>query len=341
MRNVTERSQVDVREYRDDDEEEVLALLARALGPGPAGARTSEFWRWKHVTNPFGRSFVLVARIDGAIVGVRPFMRWGFHAGGKTYTSVRAVDTATDPDHQGKGIFSKLTRAALDALREEIDFVFNTPNDKSGPGYLKLGWSEVGNVPIRVRVKNPLRFAKGLRSIGHSDGREPVATTTEATSAADILSDAAAVERAIARSTEPEGRFATPRSAPYLRWRYAQASFFDYRAIQLPQDRGFAIFRVRSRGSLREAVVTEVVVPAGDIAAAASLLRRVSQASHVDHVAAAFPSGTAARNAMTRTAFLPAPGGMHLVVNTLDRSMTPDPTQLGSWALSLGDLEMF
>jgi hypothetical protein len=32
---------------------------------------------------------------------------------------------------------------------------------------------------------------------------------------------------------------------------------------------------------------------------------------------------------------------MTLVVNTLKGDLDPDPTQLASWALSLGDLEVF
>ena len=125
---------VDVRPYRDADEQAVLGLLNDALGGGPAGTRPAEFFRWKHLENPFGRSFMLVAEADGRIVGLRAFMRWEFVAGDRRFRAVRAVDTATHPDHQGKGIFSRLTLEALDSLRDQADFVFNTPNEKSLPG---------------------------------------------------------------------------------------------------------------------------------------------------------------------------------------------------------------
>ena len=95
-----------------------------------------------HPVDPFGRSFMLVAETDGRIVGLRAFMRWEFVAGDRRFRAVRAVDTATHPDHQGKGIFSRLTLEALDSLRDQADFIFNTPNEKSLPGYLKMGWSD-------------------------------------------------------------------------------------------------------------------------------------------------------------------------------------------------------
>jgi predicted N-acetyltransferase YhbS len=96
-----------------DDESEVLALLDAALGAGPAGARPVAFFRWKHFENPFGPSFMLVAEADEQVVGLRAFMRWEFVAEGRRFRAVRAVDTATHPDYQGRGIFSALTRQAI------------------------------------------------------------------------------------------------------------------------------------------------------------------------------------------------------------------------------------
>ena len=53
-----------VRQYRDSDEPRVLELLRLTLGEGPSGERTSAFFRWKHLANPFGRSFMLVAEFE-------------------------------------------------------------------------------------------------------------------------------------------------------------------------------------------------------------------------------------------------------------------------------------
>jgi hypothetical protein len=36
-----------------------------------------------------------------------------------------------------------------------------------------------------------------------------------------------------------------------------------------------------------------------------------------------------------------APRGMTFVVNPLQGALAPDPYDLGSWALSIGDLEVF
>ncbi len=67
-----------IRPYAAEDEPAVIALLVGALGEGPSGHRTPDFFRWKHLENPFGESLLLVAELDGEIVGLRAFLRWGF-----------------------------------------------------------------------------------------------------------------------------------------------------------------------------------------------------------------------------------------------------------------------
>ena len=134
-------------------------------------AETAEFFRWKHLENPFGRSYMLLAEAEGD--GGLPLVHaMAIRRGRRTVTAVRAVDTATHPDHQGRGIFRLLTTTAIEALRAEADLIFNTPNDKSLPGYLKMGWRRVADVPIRVRVRRPVRFVRHLRSYGPSASRD-------------------------------------------------------------------------------------------------------------------------------------------------------------------------
>src|SRR5688572_5631082 len=94
-----------IRPWRDDDLADVLGLLDAAMGWVPDEVHES-FFRWKHLENPFGRSPAWVMTDDERIVGFRIFMRWEFEWHGAARTAVRAVDTATHPDYQGRGIFS-------------------------------------------------------------------------------------------------------------------------------------------------------------------------------------------------------------------------------------------
>jgi GNAT superfamily N-acetyltransferase len=334
-------ARVAIRPYEDADEEGVLDLLNAALGGGPAGSRPEGFFRWKHLENPFGRSFMLVAESDGRIVGLRAFMRWEFVAGDRRFRAVRAVDTATHPDYQGRGIFSRLTLEALGALRDEADFVFNTPNEKSLPGYLKMGWQVVGRVPIQIKVRRPFRFVARSRS-----WRTQAAVQTIPALVAPLASEVLTgegVEGLLATQERPVA-IATSRDTPYLTWRYGDAPLLDYRSVvQRDRDRvaGLSIFRIRARGGLVEGTVAEVIVRGGDTPAAGKVLRAIGRSGPSDHLACSFARGSTALTAARRLGYLRAPGGMMLVVNPLGHDLHPDPLDLTSWALTVGDLEVF
>ncbi len=141
---------MNIRKATEKDIPEIVGVLKASLGEKDL-ALSEEIWRYKHVLNPFGRSIVLIAEEDKKIVGVRAFMRWQWYNGDKMFSCFRAVDTATHPDYQGKGIFKKLTLKALELAKEErAAFIFNTPNEKSRPGYLKMGWKIAGKIQVGI-----------------------------------------------------------------------------------------------------------------------------------------------------------------------------------------------
>jgi hypothetical protein len=334
---------VGIRAYSPTDLRAVLDLLQAALGAGPVRDRTSSFFRWKHFDNPFGHSYLVVAEDDGRIVGLRAFMRWRFVAGDRRISAVRAVDTATHPASQGRGIFSRLTLSALDDLAGDTDLIFNTPNEKSLPGYLKMGWEIVGEVPIRVRVRRPIRLLRHRRSVRSTETAADPGPAVVADGVGDVLEDGEDIAELLRDSEANEGAIATAKTVEYLRWRFADAPDLGYRAIR--EDRhgiiaGLAIFRVRPRGVLWETTLAELLVRRGDLATARRLFAAVVRASRVDHVTCSFSQGTTAAQA-TRWSSWKAPFGITLVTKPLRRSPIPDPGKLGSWSLSLGDLEVF
>lgn len=334
---------MELRPATPDDDEAVLALLQASMGWVP-DEQYARFFTWKHRDNPFGTSPAWVAVDDGRIVGFRTFLRWQFTLDGETTQAVRAVDTATHPDYQGRGIFSQLTRHALDELRAQgIAFVFNTPNAKSRPGYLKMGWQMIGRLPVAARPRSPLALLRLARA--RTPAEKWSAECSTGLSASAALADDAAVTRLLERGTgaamsmgATAGRVAqsglqTRRSPEYLRWRYGFPAL-RYRAVTAPGGLadGLIVFRLRRRGAATEAALCELLVPSDDTALTRTLLSQVLAGSHADH---AVMLGTA----RPTLGFLPVPGQGPTLVWRAVNATTPPPHD--QWHLALGDIELF
>ncbi len=141
---------LDIRYAVAADTPQIIDLFRICLRDA-GGSPTDAFWQWKHQLNPFGPSPVLLAFHQDQLVGMRAFLRWNWQYAHKVYPAFRAVDTATHPQWQGRGIFRKLTMLLWQQLQQEhpAAFVYNTPNHQSKPGYLKMGWQVLGKPRAR------------------------------------------------------------------------------------------------------------------------------------------------------------------------------------------------
>ena len=310
-----------------DDLPAIIELLAQSMGRAD-DARFDALFRWKHLENVFGPSPMWVACDRDRIVGLRVFMRWEFERAGRIVRCVRAVDTATHPDYQGRGIFKRLTLDALAPMETDgVEFVFNTPNSQSRPGYLKMGWHEVGRARACVR---PLSLGGAVRL---ARSRVPASHWSEPLSGgrpvADVIADPALGELLARRGREPEV-FCTRVDVPFLAWRYG-TPLLDYRAVIAPGGltQGVAFVRLRTRGRAREVVLAGLVTPSP--APPRGLVREVvgSLRGQADYVL-----GVGRLPGCVR---VPTFGP---VVTTRD-VVTSAPREIGAFAFSLGDLELF
>lgn len=211
-----------VRLAKEEDIPAMIKLLKISLGESLM-EKSEAFWRWKHEANPFGISPVLIA-LDGAqVVGVRAFMRWSWQFGNATIKAVRAVDTATHPQFQGKGIFTKLTLQLVDQCKAEgVDFIFNTPNKSSMPGYLKMGWKKFGRLKLCVA---PVLWGNAKRASIQNRfvGDTPVYSIYNA-------SNTDAIE--------------TPKTPEFVKWRYGLNPNIAY--YHFKSESGHGVYRIKS-----------------------------------------------------------------------------------------------
>ncbi|WP_037321015.1 GNAT family N-acetyltransferase [Salegentibacter sp. Hel_I_6] len=305
-----------IREADHSDIPGILRTLKASLGE-TSSEKTEEVWRYKHIANPFGESLVLVAEEENEIIGVRAFMRWKWQKGEQVYSAFRAVDTATHPNHQGKGIFKKLTLRALEIGKERGDhFVFNTPNSRSKPGYLKMGWEEVDKLKIQLRPLNLLQLKKkefDYETIGNEDAIE------------ELLSS-------YFNKLKAADRLFTPKYMAYLKWRYLNNPLQDYIVIFAKEY--FIAGYVKEHKKFNEFRVSEAIISKSGKKTAKSAILKMAKESGAKVLSISPDAGFYFKSGITGNV---GPVLTYKPIN-LDQ---PDFLTLKTWAYSLGDLELF
>lgn len=107
--------------------------------------KTTEWFEWRYLDNPYVEEIPgYVAEYEGDIVATRPYKAITVRSGDTERLAVHGVDSMTLPEHQRKGLFTRLNEAALDEFADRPEserpaFVFTHSNEKSQPGHRKMG----------------------------------------------------------------------------------------------------------------------------------------------------------------------------------------------------------
>lgn len=121
-----------------------------------------EAFRHKHVDNPNcdQEIMTLVDYQKGNPAGTNSFMGCVILIDGEQMIySLQSCDTAVIPSFRGRHIFSHLIQRAMDVCQERNNtFLFGFPNPNSYPGFLKLGFIELGKLDFYVRILHPFHI---------------------------------------------------------------------------------------------------------------------------------------------------------------------------------------
>jgi len=310
-----------IKEATELDIPRILEVLKASLGE-TSSKKTEEVWRYKHVDNPFGKSLVLVAVENDMIIGVRALMRWQWQLGDQVFSTFRAVDTATHPEHQGKGVFKKLTLKAIEMAKEHgDDFIFNTPNAQSLPGYLKMGWGEVDKLKIRIVPANPLNWLKATQT-----GNYKINDNCSNAELARLISKYNNLKAA-------ENKLYTLKSAEYLLWRYENNPLQKY---EIKADKDFYLAGyIKVHKYFKELRIAEHIY-SNDFG-----LQKIKKA--VKEFSEKFGAHIITSAGLNSGLGFSGNYGPVLTLRdvNLDSNLKQELLQLNNWSYTLGDLELF
>lgn len=345
----------EIQDINDFHAVDILPVLSVSLSDHGITKKTEEFWAWKHQKSPFGRSVGVVATHEGRVVSVRPLMKWDFNGDSNTFHALRAVDTATHPEWRGRGLFRILTEKSIKKAGDEgFCFIFNSPNENSLPGYLKMGWQHVARLKVLLCLPSPLRCTWNLcfRKLGkkgndlQSWGAISKGATQSLTGCSDvrrILSEAESFE-----SNRDSNGYRTPRNQEYLYWRYVDQPNSDY-GIHVSRGAdgsvtAISVLRIEVRAGLIGAVILEVFSRKFEIDEIVLEIKAVKKDLKVDYVISYFSPSSVEAAAMRRCLFFKFPFKyINFAFRPLagDLKCDVDPLSPESWDISYGELEVF
>jgi len=143
-----------MKQYSPGDREGVHQLRTVVYGE----TFSEDDWVWKFERSHLRPARIYLAESEGMIVGLRIFTYREVKVLDEVWPSIVTVDGMVHPDFQRRGIWSSLMREGIERLRAEgIDIALSFPGTHrhTYAGFLKLGWSDVGPVPMLVK---PLRL---------------------------------------------------------------------------------------------------------------------------------------------------------------------------------------
>jgi GNAT superfamily N-acetyltransferase len=129
---------------------------------------------WWAINNPF-RSYIVFAYTEKEIVSRCVITRRCIGYRDEVVDCYEIGGTCTLPQHQRKGLFTRLVKRAVDlGFGSGPRLIYGTPNNKSGPGYKKIGFSFIDKQDnFLVWLCNPLNAL--LRKL--SLNRNPIQNT--------------------------------------------------------------------------------------------------------------------------------------------------------------------
>ena len=280
---------VEVRLVRHSEAKEQLTDLFRAsFGHDvPAG-----FWDWKYIQNPFASADpeVIVAMEDGKIVGARPFRLAEMWLGNEKVSVAQHGDTMVHPEHQGRGIFSRMGQFALKYLEENgYALSYGFPNAKSRPGFLKQGYRTVAPVEQMFLAVNPQKLIShraGNRLLGTGLGflydgllniRRPEHSQWSASFRIEVFDRFSDELKGVDALRDPS-LIDLVRSEGYLRWLFDRRPNRSYKYIVAKREDilwGYTVINAQKRrNGLLYGYIVDYLVRDRDVACFQTLINR-------------------------------------------------------------------
>lgn len=213
--------------------------------------------KWQFLENPINETFVSIS-VDpdsektAAIYAISPAL---FNINNDVLLGSQSLDTITDVDFRGKGLFIKLaTDVYQKAKSAKVCLVYGFPNGNSIHGFTKkLEWQALDPVPFLIKplkssyFTSKIKFLKFLPNISLSFSQFNNKSVYKITQDFSFQDDVNGLWTRFSQHF----KVAVTRDAAYLKWRYLEKPNEDYKILHcyshMNEYLGFVVYTVKKK----------------------------------------------------------------------------------------------
>lgn len=153
------------RPYEDRDEEQIIELFKKVFRKTMGPSESHNHWEWEYKKNPTNILTLILGWDDKRLVGQYAALPNRIITNGKIRTGALSLDSMTDPDYSGRGVFTNAGKTLYSCLsKKKISFVYGFPNANVIYARTnKLDWKIISKqIPIYIR---PLQITPIFKNV--------------------------------------------------------------------------------------------------------------------------------------------------------------------------------
>ncbi len=353
------KSEISRRPMRPEESD--LALFRACFARNNDRPRSMDLLRWQYAKSVTGKTFVDFALTDHEtrVAAIYATLSSYLRVNGERRVALQSLDTLTDADFRGRGLFVSLAQDTFRRAAESgVALVYGFPNASSAHGFFKkLGWTPIDPVPMMLRPLRTGYFASRaparLRPFASRLPDLPLSVPLPLPSFGRTMRDLTA-DDLDARATDLWNDFADgigvaiERDATYLRWRLFDKPEETYTVRAVERDgklEALVAFVVKEKHGGRIGYVMDLLHRRGQWLSGALLLRSAIQemaGARADGVLAWCFTHAPNYRAYLANGFFPLPEKMrpielHAGVRPFDESIAETVLDRSNWYLSYLD----
>ncbi|MGI2327688.1 GNAT family N-acetyltransferase [Planococcus sp. YIM B11945] len=334
-----------IRTYQDGDAEAINALYQRVFGK----TRSLVEWQWKFEQFSYGAPVIVVAELDGHLVGHAACLKIPARRQGQPVLLGERVDIMVDPAYQGRGIYKAIVSRMLEECQlQRIDVLYGFPAQKAKDVFIAVSkGADLGNVPRFLAINKPgALIASKLPAL--SILNKPVNAVyslfqnlKSSYSVREIGSaDLDVIDRLYERFSGQYPLHAV-RGADYIKRRFLMHPSKDYQVCVIERSGDSAAFVVLHTEKQKGVAFTTVVDiwGANEEKALADMLRAVRAFASGDALNCWAIDGSFRYQALKQAGFRHINSPMPFVIKTLDDNIAAG--SMSDWHVSQSDVDSY